>query len=119
RAIAGIAGPVAFTGAWIAASLLQTGHSAVGVQISGLAATDARNPWIMIAGFAALGGCSVAFGSALREALGGPARAGPAPRLIQAAGVLTVPAGLLRRDRMLRVSPAADARHNHAPPPPT
>jgi hypothetical protein len=114
RAIAGIAGPVAFSGAWIAASLLQTGHSAAGVQISGLAAPDARDPWIMIAGFAALGGCSVAFGSALREALGGPARAGPAPRLIQVAGALTVAAGLLRRDRMLLASPAGESWHSHA-----
>lgn len=114
RAIAGIAGPVAFTGAWIVASLLQTGHSAAQVQISGLAAPDARDPWIMIAGFAALGGCSVAFGSALRQALGGPARAGPAPRLLQAAGALTVAAGLLRRDRMLLASPAGESWHNHA-----
>lgn len=114
RAIAGIAGPVAFTGAWVVASLLQTGHSAAGVQISGLAAPDARDPWIMIAGFAALGGCSVAFGSALLEALGGPARAGPAARLIQAAGALTIAAGLLRRDRMLLTSPAGESWHNHA-----
>jgi len=114
RTIAGIAGPVAFTGAWIAASLLQTGHAAAEVQISGLAAPGARDPWIMIAGFAALGGCSVAFGSALRETLGGPARAGPAPRLIQAAGALTVAAGLLRRDRMLLASPAGESWHNHA-----
>ena len=109
RAIAGIAGPIAFTGAWIAASLLQTRHSAADVQISGLAAPDARDPWIMIAGFATLGGCSVAFGSALLEALDGPA-----PRLIQAAGGLTVAAGLLRRDRMLLASPAGESWHNHA-----
>ena len=114
RAIAGIAGPAAFTGAWIVASLLQAGHSAAQVQISGLAAPDARDPWIMIAGFAALGGCSVALGSALRHALPGPARAGPAPRLIQAAGALTVAAGLLRRDRMLLASPAGESWHNHA-----
>jgi hypothetical protein len=68
----------------------------------------------MIVGFAALGGCSVAFGTALRQALGGPGRAGPAPRLIQAAGVLTVAAGLLRRDRMLLASPAGESWHNHA-----
>lgn len=113
RAIAGIAGPVAFTGAWIVASLLQAGSSAAEVQISGLAAPDARDPWIMIAGFVVLGGCSVAFGSALRHALGGAARAGPAPRLIQAAGLLTVAAGLLRRDRML-LTPVTASWHNHA-----
>src|SRR6202042_3649478 len=60
-----------------------------------------------------LGGCSVAFGSALRRELGG-ARAGPGPRLIQAAGVLTVAAGLLRRDQMLLTAPAGESWHNHA-----
>jgi hypothetical membrane protein len=114
RAIAGIAGPVLFTGAWVVASLLQAGHSAGEVQISGLAAPDARDPWIMIAGFAALGGCSVAFGSALRRALGGPRRAGLAPALIQAAGGLTIAAGLLRRDRMLLTPSASESWHAHA-----
>jgi hypothetical membrane protein len=113
-AIAGIAGPVAFTGAWVVASLLQAGHSAAEVQISGLAAPDARDPWIMIAGFAALGGCSVAFGPALRRALGGPRRAGPTPALIQAAGVLTIAAGLLRRDRMLLTPSVSESWHAHA-----
>jgi hypothetical membrane protein len=112
--IAGIAGPVVFTAAWVVASLLQTGHSATEVQISGLAAPDARDPWIMITGFVVLGGCSVAFGSALHHELGGSGRAGPGPRLIQAAGVLTVAAGLLRRDRMLLTSPAGESWHNHA-----
>jgi hypothetical membrane protein len=114
RAIAGLAGPVAFTGAWVVASLLQSGHSAAEVQISGLAAPDARDPWIMIAGFVVLGGCSVAFGSALREALGGPRRAGLAPPLIQAAGVLTIAAGLLRRDRMLLTASASESWHAQA-----
>jgi len=114
RASAGIAGPAAFTAAWVSSSLLQTGHSATQVQISGLAAPDARYPWIMITGFVALGGCSIAFGSALRQALGGAGRAGPAPRLIQAAGVLTVAAGLLRRDNMLLTAPAGESWHNRA-----
>jgi hypothetical membrane protein len=112
--LAGAAGPAAFTAAWVTSSLLQTGHSAAEVQISGLAAPGARYPWIMISGFVVLGGCSVAFGSALRKALGGPGRAGPAPRLIQAAGVLTVAAGLLRRDQMLLTAPAHESWHNHA-----
>jgi Protein of unknown function (DUF998) len=112
--IAGVAGPAAFTVAWVAASLLQPGHSAGQVQISGLAAPDARDPWIMITGFVVLGGCSVAFGSALHAELGGTGRSGPGPRLIQAAGVLTIAAGLLRRDRMLLASPAGESWHNHA-----
>jgi hypothetical membrane protein len=128
RICAGIAGPVAFTGAWIVSSLRQAGYPAAEIQISGLAAPDARDPWIMVAGFVVLGGCTVAFGAALHEALGGRGSVGPgrgvgrghrrggaglAPRLIQGAGVLTIAAGLLRRDRML-LTPGAVSWHNHA-----
>ena len=67
----------------------------------------------MITGFLVLGGCGVAFGAALHEALGGSGRAGPAPRLIQGAGVLTIAAGLLRRDHMLLTSGGV-SWHNHA-----
>ena len=95
RALSGVASPVAFTAAWVAASLRQTGHGAVSVQLSGLAAPDARDPWIMITGFLVLGGCTVWFGQELARDVGGPA-----PWLIQGAGVLTVAAGLLRRDHM-------------------
>jgi hypothetical protein len=111
-AAAGIAGPAAFTGAWIVSSLRQTGYPAAEIQLSGLAAPDARDPWVMVAGFVVLGGCTVAFGAALRDALraGG---AGPAPRLIQGAGLLTIAAGLLRRDRML-LTPGSVSWHNHA-----
>jgi len=80
EAVAGIAGPVAFTGAWIVASLRQTGHSAVAVQLSGLAAPDARDPGIMIAGFVALGACSIAFGGSLHQTLGGSGRPAVSPR---------------------------------------
>jgi len=90
-----VAGPLAFTAAWITASARQAGHGVLSIQLSGLAAADARDPWIMITGFLVLGGCTAAFGQELARDL-----AGPAPRLIQAAGVLTVAAGLLRRDHM-------------------
>ena len=89
-AAAGVAGPVAFTGAWILSSLRQTGYRAADLQISGLAAPDARDPWIMITGFLVLGGCSVAFGAALHDALNGHGHAGLAPRLIQGVGILTI-----------------------------
>jgi hypothetical membrane protein len=95
RAAAGIAGPAAFTAAWIAGSLRQSGHGVMSVQISGLAAPGAKDPWIMITGFMALGGCTIVFGHALGREV-----AGAAPRLIQGAGVLAVAAGLLRRDHM-------------------
>jgi Protein of unknown function (DUF998) len=126
RAAAGVAGPAAFTGAWIASSLRQAGYGFTEIQISGLAAPNARDPWMMITGFVVLGGCMIGFGSALHESLdgsGGPRRsgpargnrrAGPAPRLIQAAGVLTIAAGLLRRDHMLLDGTAGESWHNHA-----
>ena len=78
-ATAGIAGPAAFTCAWIVTSLRQTGHSAFAVQLSGLAAPDARDPGIMIAGFVVLGACSVAFGGSLHRALGGSGRHAVSP----------------------------------------
>ena len=116
-AVAGIAGPVVFTSAWIVSSLRQTGHPAADLQISGLAAEDARDPWIMIAGFLVLGGCGVAFGASLRERLVDRGRlgrcAGPAPGLIQAAGILTIAAGLLRRDHVL-LTVGDVSWHNHA-----
>jgi Protein of unknown function (DUF998) len=112
-AAAGIAGPVGFTAGWVVASLRQTGHSATDVQISGLAAPDARDPGIMIAAFVLLGGCSVAFGSALHGAL--RPHPGAGPRLIQCAGVLAVAAGLLRRDHMMLGRPGAgQSWHNNA-----
>jgi len=113
---AGIAGPAAFTGAWIASSLRQTRQGPGGLQLSGLAAPDARDPWIMLAGFLVLGGCTVAFGAALRQALRGNATggAGPGPALIQGAGLLTVAAGLLRRDHMLLNAPGEPGASWHS-----
>jgi hypothetical protein len=118
RAACGIAGPVAFTAAWVASTLRQTGYSIAEEHLSGLAAPDARDPEIMLAGFLALGACTTAFGSALGEALGGPGRAGPGPWLVRCAGLGTIAAGLLRRDRMLLHPPEALALpgqswHNH------
>ncbi len=116
-AAAGIAGPAAFTGAWIASSLRQTRQGPGGLQLSGLAAPDARDPQIMLAGFLVLGGCTFAFGAALRQALrGGNAAdgAGPGPALIQGAGLLTVAAGLLRRDHMLLNAPGEPGASWHS-----
>ena len=72
---AGLASPAAFTGTWIASSLRQTRQGPGGLQLSGLAAPDARDPWIMLAGFLVAGGCTAAFGAALREALASTPRA--------------------------------------------
>ena len=117
-AAAGVAGPAAFTGAWIASSLRQIRHGPGGLQLSGLAAPDARDPAIMLAGFLVAGGCTLAFGAALRRALRETATggAGCGPALIQVAGLLTVAAGLLRRDHLLLDAPGAPGAswHSHA-----
>jgi hypothetical membrane protein len=113
RATAGVVGPVLFTAAWIIASPIQAGYPATQIQISGLAAVGARDPWIMIGGFLVLGLSLIAFGSALRQELGGARRAGPGPLLMQAAGFLTIVAELLRRDHVLLTS-GPESWHNHA-----
>jgi Protein of unknown function (DUF998) len=110
---AGIVGPVAFTAAWIAAAFRQSGLSFSAPQFSGLAAGNARDPWLMIGGFLLLGGCAIGFGAALAVALGGRPRAGWGPATIQAAGVLTIAAGLLRRDHIL-LTAGPQSWHNHA-----
>jgi hypothetical protein len=116
RAACGLAGPVAFTAAWTASTVRQVGYSIAEGHLSGLAAPDARDPEIMIAGFVALGACTVAFASALEDALGGRGRAGRGPLLVRIAGTATVAAGLLRRDQMLLHPPDApggQSWHNH------
>lgn len=110
-ACCGLAGPLLFTAAWVASSLRQTGHPAAQVQLSGLAAMDARDPQIMIAGFIGLGVCSVAFGAALRQV---PAAGSAGPWLIRTAGAAAIAAGLFRRDHTLLTGPgwAGESWHN-------
>ncbi len=107
----GVAGPVLFTAAWVVSSLRQAGQPAAGVQLSGLAAQDARDPQIMMVGFVVLGGCSIGFGAALRT-VAGHRPAGP--WLVMAAGAAAVAAGVFRRDHMLLVGPgfAGESWHN-------
>jgi uncharacterized membrane protein HdeD (DUF308 family) len=110
-ALCGIAGPALFTAAWVAGSLRQPGHSMTEVQLSGLAADDARDPQIMIAGFVALGVCSIVFGAGLGRRIA-PRAAGA--RLVVVAGAATVLAGVFRRDHLLLTGPgfAGESWHN-------
>jgi hypothetical protein len=107
----GVAGPVLFTLAWVVSSLRQSGHSLAEVQLSGLAADDARDPQIMMAGFVALGVCSIVFGAALGREIA-PRRAGA--RLVVVAGVAAVAAGVFRRDHLLLTGPGfgGESWHN-------
>jgi hypothetical protein len=102
RALAGIAGPVAFTAAWVWSSTHQEpGYTITREHLSGLAAPDAVHPEVMVGGFLVLGACTAVFAGALEDALGGRAAAGAGPTLLRVAGLATIAAGLLRRDRML------------------
>jgi Protein of unknown function (DUF998) len=110
-ALGGVVGPALFTVAWVAGSLRQAGHPAAGIQLSGLAADDARDPQIMMAGFVVLGVCSIGFGIALDRVIS-PRSAGP--WLVVAAGTATVAAGVFRRDHLLLTGPGftGESWHN-------
>jgi len=110
-AAGGVAGPVLFTVAWVVGSLRQAGHSAAGVQLSGLAAEDAQDPQIMMAGFVALGAGTVVFGAGLGR-VSAPRSAGP--WLVVVAGAASIAAGLFRRDHVLLAGPgfAGESWHN-------
>jgi hypothetical protein len=110
-AAGGVAGPVLFTVAWVIGSLCQAGHSAAEVQLSGLAAEDARDPEIMMAGFVVLGVGTVMFGAELGRVTA-PRSAGP--WLVRVAGAASVAAGLFRRDHMLLAGPGfpGESWHN-------
>jgi hypothetical protein len=92
---------VAFTAAWLVAARRQDAYEVRHEHISGLAAKDAVDPFLMTAGFLTLGACTVAFASALDRRLG--PRAGWGPAMIGAAGLATVVAGTFRRDRRSNV----------------
>jgi hypothetical protein len=97
---AGIAGPAAFTAAWIVSGQRQDGYSVRNEHISGLAAPDARNPEVLMTGFIVMGVATIGFAAALRERLGGR-EAGLGPYLLGVTGLGAIAAGLLRRDHML------------------
>jgi hypothetical protein len=107
----GVAGPLVFTAAWVVGSLRQAGLSPGEVQLSGLAADDARNPLVMIAGFTALGACSVGFGAALRREAGHETGG---PWLVMVGGGAAIAAGVFRRDHMLLTGPgfSGESWHN-------
>jgi hypothetical protein len=94
----------------VVSSLRQAGHPPAGVQLSGLAAEDARDPQIMIAAFVVLGACSIGFGAALRKVAPGSA----GPWLVMVAGAAAVAVGVFRRDHMLLTGPgfAGESWHN-------
>jgi hypothetical protein len=108
RALAGIVGPAVFTSAWVTSTARQHDYSVAEEHLSGLAAPDARHRHLMTAGFLTMGGCTVAVARELRDALGGPDRAGLGPTALAVSGWATVAAGLMPRDRMALRVPGED-----------
>jgi hypothetical membrane protein len=101
RRVAGacaVAGPVVFSALWFVAWAAQETYSPLREDISALAALDAQQPWIMVAGFLALALSLTALGAGLLRAVAG----GPAARvgalLILLAGLGILVAGIARND---------------------
>lgn len=107
---AGVAGPLVFTALWVVSSLLQT-QSMATVQLSGLAAEDARYPQLMMSAFVVLGVCSILFGAALRTVTG---RRSAGPWLVITGGAAAIVAGVFRRDHMVLSGPgfSGESWHN-------
>ena len=92
-----IAGPIAFTLAWLVGGLVQDEYSIRQEDISALAALDAQHGWIMTAGFLLLGVGTVALAAGLASTLKYPsARVGSV--LLMVAGIGIAVAGLARND---------------------
>jgi hypothetical protein len=100
RTLAGVAGPAAFTVAWILSGRRQDEYSLAHEHISGLAAPDAEVPHLMTAGFVVLGGCTVLFARELEERLSVDGRsAGWGPAIMGAGGLAMLAVAAFRRDR--------------------
>jgi hypothetical membrane protein len=103
--LAGVAAPLLFTAAWLAAGLARPGYDPRIDHISALSAVNAPQPWLMIAGFALAGLLLIAFAVAIHclTAAGGRLSLGAAP--IALAGLAMIVTGLIRED-----DPAETAR---------
>ncbi len=101
----GVAGPVGFTGAWVAAAALRPAYQPVEDTISRLAAVGATNRWLMTAGFVAFGVGVPLYARALRDAVPGCAWMAAVGTGVATLGVAAVP---------LEVSGAVDTVHDIA-----
>ena len=102
-----VAGPIAFTIAWLVGGFAQDEYSGRREDISALAAVDAQNAWIMITGFLLLGAgsCALAIGL-IRTMTGRSATIGSI--LVLIAGMGIVVAGIARNDCSSELTPCAD-----------
>jgi hypothetical membrane protein len=103
-----MAGPIAFTIAWLVGGLVQDEYSLRQEDISALAALDAQHAWIMITGFVLLGLGTVALAAGLASTLRYPSAA-IGSVLLTIAGIGLAVAGLARNDCSTEL-PACAAR---------
>ena len=109
-ATCGILAPAVFFGASLAAAAAQPSYSSRTEDLSALAALNARDAWIMVAGTVALGVMVIAF--AIGLLLHYDQRLRPAAYPLLVAGLATAAAGGLRIDCSERVDAACAARSN-------
>jgi hypothetical membrane protein len=103
-----MAGPIAFTLAWLIGGLVQDEYGFRQEDISALAAMDAQYAWIMITGFVLLGLGTVALAAGLASTLRYPSGV-IGSVLLMIAGVGLAVAGLARNDCSSKL-PACAAR---------
>ena len=102
-----VAGPIAFTVAWLIGGFAQDEYSVRREDISALAALDAQSAWIMITGFLLLAAGTVALAAGLASTLNSrPAVVGSI--LVLIAGVGIAVAGLARNDCSSELTACAD-----------
>ena len=92
-----MAGPIAFTIAWLVGGIVQDEYSLSQEDISALAAMDAQHAWIMITGFVLLGLGTVALAAGLASTLR-YLSAAIGSVLLMIAGIGLTAAGLARND---------------------
>jgi hypothetical membrane protein len=92
-----MAGPIAFTIAWLLGGLVQDEYSVRQEDVSALAALDAQHAWIVITGFVLLGVGTVALAAGLASTLRYPS-AVIGSVLLMIAGIGLAAAGLARND---------------------
>jgi hypothetical membrane protein len=103
-----MAGPIAFTAAWLLGGLVQDEYSVRQEDVSALAALDAQHAWIVITGFVLLGVGTVALAAGLASTLRYPS-AVIGSVLLMIAGIGHAAAGLARNDCSSEL-PACTAR---------
>jgi hypothetical membrane protein len=96
--LAGVAGPIVFTLAWIIGSIAQDHYSIRREDISALSALTADSPWLMMGGFLIMGACTILLGISLMSLFGGSRRQRIGPGLITLAGLGMMLAGVFRND---------------------